>query len=68
MINKYIQELDAKMSGNATKKQWEIHAKRMMEVFIDKQAIFIELWRKNFVKTLNPRYLPDTWSVTTPKN
>ena len=52
-------------SGDFSNKKRNLHGKVLLEKLGGDESIpdFIKLWRKNFLDTMDPKFLPNNWSV-----
>ena len=52
-------------SGEFSNKKRNLHGKVLIEKLGGDDSIpeFIKLWRKHFLETMNPKYLPNNWSI-----
>ena len=46
-------------------KEWQIaHSKEMAQMFEGREREFVNMWRRNFVDTMNPLFVPSYWPLS----
>lgn len=53
------------LSGEVANKRHNLHGKVMIDKMGGEDSIpqFIKMWREYFLETMNPQFLPNSWSV-----